>query len=176
LTKAGVGGILKPAQHDREETLLLGRTLLLKRAHERVTISLKLTQLDLDIGQDIAAGNVSAVLDETLRFDPFMRIDMEGSDYTARTLNLFFSLWPRYRNVGVVIQSYLYRSAHDVERLIEFDARKRLVQNAYREPPSVAYQRKTEVDALLCAAETAYVCRFQSPGVTGELRRLLLSR
>jgi proline dehydrogenase len=80
----------------------------------------------------------------------FVRIDMEGSAYTQRTLDLFYRLWDGpepYRNVGVVIQSYLRRSADDVERLIASGARVRLCKGAYKEPPSAAFPDKADVDA-----------------------------
>jgi proline dehydrogenase len=80
--------------------------------------------------------------------DPFVRIDMESSDYTQRTLDLFYRLWEEsYRNVGVVIQSYLRRSEDDVEKLIQTGARVRLCKGAYKEPESVAFPDKSEVDA-----------------------------
>jgi proline dehydrogenase len=110
-------------------------------------VSLKLTQLGLDIGEDIACANMARILDEAARFDQFVRIDMEGSDYTQRTLDLFYCLWSRYKGVGVVIQSYLYRSKSDVEKLIEAGARVRLVKGAYNEPAEIAYPDKRDVDA-----------------------------
>jgi proline dehydrogenase len=75
---------------------------------------------------------------------------MEGSAHTQRTLDLFYRLWnapDSARNVGVVIQSYLHRSAEDVERLIRDGVRVRLVKGAYQEPPSIAYPNKSDVDA-----------------------------
>jgi proline dehydrogenase len=77
----------------------------------------------------------------------FVRIDMERYDYIQPTLDLFEGLWDRYRNVGVVIQSYLFRSADDVERLVRMGAPVRLVKGAYDEPPEVAYADKADADA-----------------------------
>jgi len=82
--------------------------------------------------------------------EQFVRIDMEGSDYTQRTLDLFVRLWnspEAYRNVGVVIQAYLYRSEKDIEMLNAMGARVRLCKGAYKEPASVAYPDKADVDA-----------------------------
>jgi proline dehydrogenase len=110
-------------------------------------ISLKLTQLGLDLSEEIACANMSRILEEAQRFSQFVRIDMEGSDYTQRTLDLFYCLWSRYQCVGVVIQSYLYRSEADVEKLIETGARVRLVKGAYQEPKEIAYPLKKDVDA-----------------------------
>jgi proline dehydrogenase len=122
-------------------------------------VSLKLTQLGLDIDTELAYCNMRTILDAASRFDQFVRIDMEGSPYTQRTLDLFERLWKDYKNVGTVIQSYLYRSKADIERMIELGARVRLVKGAYNEPKEVAHPDKADVDA-------SYV----------ELMRLLLSR
>ncbi len=110
-------------------------------------ISLKLTQLGLDIGSDVAERHMREILEEAARYDQFVRIDMEGSAYTQRTLDLFDALQPDHKNTGVVIQSYLTRSEQDVEKLIEMGARVRLCKGAYDEPREVAFQNKTDVDA-----------------------------
>ncbi|MDQ2744072.1 MAG: proline dehydrogenase family protein [Chloroflexota bacterium] len=110
-------------------------------------VSLKLTQLGLDISEEFAGGSMEQVLDVAASLNTFVRVDMEGSEYTQRTLDLFLQLFVRYPNTGTVIQSYLYRSQADVERLIEAGARMRLVKGAYLEPPTVAFSRKEEVDA-----------------------------
>lgn len=110
-------------------------------------VSLKLTQLGLDIDDGLAAANLRQILKEAARYDQFVRIDMEGSAYTERTLDLFACLWPEFKNVGVVIQAYLYRSEADVARMVELGARVRLCKGAYDEPASVAFPEKSEVDA-----------------------------
>lgn len=111
-------------------------------------ISLKLTQLGLDIDQATCIDNLRRILDTAAKADFFVRIDMEDSPYTDRTLDTFETLWNiGYRNAGVVIQSYLRRSTDDVRRLNTLGARVRLVKGAYREPASVAFQQKSEVDA-----------------------------
>jgi len=110
-------------------------------------VSLKLTQLGLDIDNSLAYQNMRRILDEARRYDQFVRIDMEGSAYTARTVQLFECLWADYKNVGVVIQAYLYRSRQDIERLIELGARVRLCKGAYSEPKEVAFAHKADVDA-----------------------------
>ena len=113
----------------------------------RCNASLKLTHMGLDLGEELAFENTRRVVDEAARLDNFIRIDMESSDYVDRTLQLFYRLFDEYKNVGVVIQSALHRSQSDLEQLIEARARVRLVKGAYLEPPSVAFQRKAEVDA-----------------------------
>lgn len=117
------------------------------RAGVQCNVSLKLTQLGLDLGTDTAIRNLDRILEVAAESGNFVRIDMEGSQYTDRTLDLFFREYERHKNVGTVIQSYLYRSGSDLERLIDAGARVRLVKGAYLEPPTVAYQRKEDVDA-----------------------------
>ena len=111
-------------------------------------ISLKLTQLGLDIDRATAIDNLRRILDAAAKAEFFVRIDMENSDFTDRTLDTFETLWQiGYRNAGVVIQSYLKRSPQDIARMNELGARVRLVKGAYREPREVAFQLKSEVDA-----------------------------
>jgi proline dehydrogenase len=111
-------------------------------------ISLKLTQLGLDVDRATCVDNLRRILEPAQRHGFFVRIDMENSPYTELTLEIFETLWQQqYRNVGVVLQSYLYRSEADAQRLNALGARVRLVKGAYREPKSVAYQQKSEVDA-----------------------------
>lgn len=109
-------------------------------------VSLKLTQLGLDMGEEFALGNLRRVVEEAARLDNFIRIDMESSAYVDRTLDVFQRLFATHKNVGVVIQSMLYRSESDIEHLSQIGARVRLVKGAYLEPPEVAYQRKRDVD------------------------------
>jgi len=110
-------------------------------------VSLKLTQLGLDIDQATCIDNLRRILDVAKAGDFFVRIDMENSPYTDRTLDTFETLWNiGYHNVGVVIQSYLKRSMDDIRRVNALGARVRLVKGAYREPANVAYQQKADVD------------------------------
>ncbi len=108
-------------------------------------LSLKLTQLGLGVDRAVATDNLRRVLDRADGF--FVRIDMESSAFTASTLQVFETVWDQgYRQLGVVLQSDLRRTAADVERMIALGARVRLVKGAYREPATVAFQRKSEVD------------------------------
>jgi proline dehydrogenase len=115
-------------------------------AGSRSGVSIKLTQMGLDLSPALAAENVERIVARAADAGRFVRIDMESSEYVDRTLELFEALWPRYKNVGAVIQSYLYRSAADVEHLIELGASVRLVKGAYNEPPEVAFPRKADTD------------------------------
>lgn len=108
-------------------------------------LSLKLTQLGLDVDPALCGRVLRRILDRA--GETFVRIDMESSHYTESTLRLFEEVWAAgYRNVGVVIQSYLRRSAEDVERLMTLGARVRLVKGAYAEPATVAFPHKRDVD------------------------------
>jgi len=111
-------------------------------------LSLKLTQLGLDVDKATAVDNLRKVLERAEPAGFFVRIDMENSPYTEVTLEIFETLWQQgYREMGVVLQSALYRSEEDLKRLNALGARIRLVKGAYQEPRSVAYQRKEDVDA-----------------------------
>jgi proline dehydrogenase len=110
-------------------------------------ISLKLTQLGASIDRATCVDNLRRILDPAGRHDFFVRIDMENSPWTQMTLDIFETIWQQdYRNVGVALQAALYRSERDVQRMNELGARVRLVKGAYKEPDSVAYPRKADVD------------------------------
>ena len=111
-------------------------------------ISLKLTQLGVDIDRATCIDNMRRILEPAQRHGFFVRIDMENSPYTAITLEVFETLWEQqYRGIGIALQSSLRRTEQDVQRMNELGARVRLVKGAYKEPASVAYQQKEEVDA-----------------------------
>jgi proline dehydrogenase len=110
------------------------------------TISLKLTQLGLDIDEELCARNVTRIVSRAAELDSFVRIDMEDSDHTASTLRVFHRVFSEQRNVGIVIQSYLHRTAEDVDQLVACGAPVRLCKGAYQEPGTVACQRKSEID------------------------------
>ncbi len=115
----------------------------------RANVSLKPTQLGLKLDPQLAYENIRVVVQKAKSVGNFIRIDMEDHPTTDATLNIYRQL--RYTdkldNVGVVIQSYLYRSEGDIEQLIEDGARIRLCKGAYAEPPEVAYPQKADVDA-----------------------------
>jgi proline dehydrogenase len=130
-------------------------------------VSLKLTQMGFDIGEEECFGNIKAVLDEAKKFNTFVRIDMESSDYTQRTLDFFYNrLFHDYAKVtGVVIQSCLRRSEADIDKLIETQARVRLCKGAYLEPPSVAFPDKKDVDRNYVALMERLLERANYPGI-----------
>ena len=119
----------------------------IERAGVGRNISLKLTQLGLDVDRATCIDNLRRILDAATSGGFFVRIDMENSPYTDATLDALETVWNiGCRNVGTVIQSYLKRSPQDIERLNQLGARVRLVKGAYREPRDVAFQQKAEVD------------------------------
>jgi proline dehydrogenase len=110
-------------------------------------ISLKLTQLGLDLDPALCESLVARIADSAARHRNFLRIDMEGSPYTQRTVDLCKRVRARTDSVGTVIQSYLRRSEQDVRGLIAVGCRIRLVKGAYKEPPETAFPAKADVDA-----------------------------
>ena len=124
---------------------------ILDRIHGQrldANVSLKLTAMGLDISEELCVDVVGGVLDRARSYGTFVRLDMESSAYTDRTLRLFEDrLYPSYKdNVGIVLQSYLYRTWSDVERAIQLRCRVRLCKGAYKEPVSVAFPDKRDVD------------------------------
>jgi proline dehydrogenase len=117
-------------------------------AGEQVNVSVKLTQMGLDISEDLCYANMVRILEKAKELRGFVRLDMEGSEYTQRTLDFFtHRLFGNYRDYcGVVIQSALRRSERDIEDLIALSARVRLCKGAYLEPPEVAFPDKKDVD------------------------------
>lgn len=118
-------------------------------------VSVKATQLGLGLDDELCLQNLSAILTAGAerasdgRGATFVRIDMESSDYTERTVALVEKLWSNgHRNVGTVIQSALHRSIDDLRRLIRIGSRVRLVKGAYLEPRAIAYQNRTDVDRM----------------------------
>ena len=115
-------------------------------------ISVKLTHMGLDVDEKLAHDQVAGLVAKAAGMNPrnFVRVDMEGSPYTARTLSLVRELHRVTANqgcVGAVIQSYMHRSEKDVEELLADGIRIRLCKGAYKEPAEIAYQKKSEVDA-----------------------------
>lgn len=128
---------------------------LLHEIEERklqANVSVKLTHMGLDVDEKLARELVSGLVAKAASSNPrnFVRVDMEGSPYTQRTLDLVHELHRQPANAGVVgavIQSYMRRGEQDVEKLLAAGIRIRLCKGAYKEPPEIAYQKKSEVDA-----------------------------
>ncbi len=110
-------------------------------------VSVKLSQLGLDISPDLCLKNLRQIVGQAQRIGTLVTIDMEDSQHTQATLNIFKTLREEFDNVGIVIQAYLYRSEEDVKALIAMGATVRLCKGAYKEPEQIAFPQKKDVDA-----------------------------
>ncbi len=110
-------------------------------------VSVKLTQMGLDISVDLCLDHMRQILRQAKKVGTLVTIDMEDSKHTQVTLNVFKTLREEFDNVGIVIQSYLYRSEQDMKALCAMGANVRLCKGAYKEPATVAFPRKADVDA-----------------------------
>lgn len=146
-------------------------------------ISVKLTQLGLEVDRATVTNNLRQLLDAAADTDCFVRIDMEGSDYTDRTLDIFEDIWHAgSRNVGVVIQAALRRSEADLERILALGARVRLVKGAYQEPKDIAFQHERDIDEaflklmrLLLSAGVYPAIATHDPELIAETKRVASS-
>jgi proline dehydrogenase len=133
------------AQRARDSYLEIFERIAKEKLHANV--SCKLTQLGLDLNTDFCQGLVVSIVEFAARYDNFLRVDMEGSAYTQRTIELVKRVRSKNPAVGTVIQAYLYRSERDIHDLLAYGCRIRLCKGAYKEFPEVAYPRKKDVDA-----------------------------
>jgi proline dehydrogenase len=109
-------------------------------------ISVKPTNLGLSMGEDLCLGNLLRIAAKANETGNFIRFEMEGSQWTQPTLNVFYQALEQYGNIGIVIQAYLYRSEDDLREIISRGGTIRLVKGAYLEPSNVAIQKKADVD------------------------------
>ena len=137
----------------------------IKQTGVDANISIKLTALGLDISQELCEQNVCRILDYAQLFSIFVRIDMEGSAYTERTVDITLRMHKQYEHVGTVIQSCLYRSKKDIEQLVAQGVRVRLVKGAYKEPKTVAFQQRREVDHNFVRLMTMLLLRGNYPAI-----------
>jgi proline dehydrogenase len=133
------------AQRSRDAYLEIFERIAQEGLHANV--SCKPTQLGLQLNLDFCRGLVFSIVEVAARHDNFLRIDMEGSAHTQRTIDLTKQVRARSPAVGTVIQSYLYRSETDVADLLAYGCRIRLCKGAYKESEEVAFPRKADVDA-----------------------------
>lgn len=143
-------------------------------------LSVKLTQLGLDIDEARCYATLRALVEGAKRQDGFVWIDMEQHTYVDRTLDIYRRLVSESPNVGVCLQAYLYRTPRDLTSLIPLGGGVRLVKGAYREPPNVAYPRKRHVDDAFFALATQMIApEARAAGlraVFGTHDRRLISR
>jgi proline dehydrogenase len=153
------------ARHARDTYLqILDR---LRTTGANANVSVKLTQMGLDIDEALCLDNMRAIIGKAKEHGSFVRIDMEQSSYTAKTMQLFTDvLYPEFGNaVGVVLQSYLRRTAADVDLMIGLGARVRLCKGAYKEPDSVAFPDKRDVDANFVSCMERLIEHGNYPGI-----------
>ena len=120
----------------------------IKRDGVRANVSIKLTQIGLGLDEKLSAENLERILSRAKDHSNFIRVDMEDTPYTDKTLNLFSQMRKKgYQSVGIVLQSYLYRTEADARKLLEDKIPIRLVKGAYQEPADKAFPKKADVDA-----------------------------
>ena len=165
LNKRGITAsldLLGESVHNEQEARAAGAEylkILDRIAREKLdaNVSVKLTAMGLDVSEELCISIMYDVLERARKYGSFVRLDMEASNYTQKTLELFENrLYPEFRGtVGVVLQSYLYRTQADVEHMNMLQARVRICKGAYKEPASVAFPDKRDVDLnyLKCMRE-----------------------
>jgi len=164
--------LLGESVHNEAEARAAGDAYvaMLDRINERkanANVSVKLTAMGLDISEELCIATMHKILQRARDYGSFVRIDMESSEYTQRTLDLFEQrLFPAYReNVGVVLQSYLYRTFADVQRANLLKARVRICKGAYKEPETVAYPEKKDVDSNYVRCMQELMTKGNYPGI-----------
>jgi proline dehydrogenase len=164
--------LLGESVHNEAEAHAAGQAYvnMLDRIHERkadANVSVKLTAMGLNISEDLCVAIMHKILQRAREYRTFVRIDMESSEYTQRTIDLFeHRLYPAYReHVGIVLQSYLYRTFADVEHANLLKARVRICKGAYKEPETVAYPVKKDVDASYLRCMQALLEYGNYPGI-----------
>lgn len=141
-------------------------------------VSCKLTQLGLDLSSEFCEGLVQSVVERAAAYGNFLRVDMEGSAYTQRTVELVKRIRGRNPAIGTVIQSYLYRSERDIQDLLAYGCRIRLCKGAYKESAEVAFEKKRDVDGnyirlmqLLLPSGFYHAIATHDPHMIGETIR-----
>jgi len=151
---------------------------LLDRIHaERLdaNVSVKLTAMGLDVSEELCVANMRQILARAREHRTFVRLDMEGSGYTDRTLDIFeHQLHGEFpENVGIVLQSMLRRTTADVDRAIRLHARVRICKGAYQEPAAIAFPDKADVDESYGRIMKRLMCEGNYPGLATHDERLI---
>jgi proline dehydrogenase len=173
------GNFLGESVHDEPNARLAADVYLdvLDRIEQEgldANVSLKFTQLGQDISDRFLAENLGRVLEKARSSDSFIRFDMESSEYVQRTLDAFVALWEEgWRNIGVVLLSYLKRSVGDVAHMNRLGARVRLCKGAYAEPPDAAFQEKRDVDGSFVELMRMLLTEGTYPGIATHDERML---
>ncbi len=157
----------KVAERARDAYINLTKVVSESRNHEQeANISIKLSMMGQKIDTDFCLENLRMLLAAAKEHDVFVRLDMEGSDITASTISLFESVYPDYSDhVGIVLQAYLKRTAKDIDRMCELNARVRICKGAYKEPANIAYQSMDEIRAQFMRHATKLIEHARYPGI-----------
>jgi proline dehydrogenase len=172
--------LLGESVHNEAEARAAGRAYvdlldLIARSKVDGNVSLKLTQMGFDLSDDLCVSIVTEILEKAKATSSFVRLDMESSEYTQRTIDLFAQrLYPAYpEQVGVVLQSMLRRTADDVESAIRNRVRVRLCKGAYLESEKVAFPDKKDVDANYVACMRALLERGNYAGIATHDEKII---
>jgi proline dehydrogenase len=166
--------VTNPAESRRATGAYIDALEAIAREQVDANISLKLTQLGLDLSRELAVAHLRKILERARDLDIFVRIDMESSAYTQRTLEVHQELWDAgFHNVGIVLQAYLYRTASDVQKAIDQGVRVRLCKGAYLEPSRVAYSDKAAVDANFARLMEQLLIHGNQPAIATHDERLI---
>ncbi len=159
--------VTQPAEAEQARDAYLAMLQAMQAAGVEVNVSVKPTQMGLDIDPALCERNIRQILTRAKGLNAFVRLDMEGSPYTQKTLDFFEQrLYTDFRaNVGVVIQSALRRSTNDIAALIRLGARVRLCKGAYLEKPDVAFPDKKDVDAHYVRLMETLMTSGNYPGI-----------
>jgi proline dehydrogenase len=136
-------------------------------------VSIKLTQFGIDLSESACDENVAALVKAAAAIGGFVRIDMESSQYTDRTLALVTRLHREYGACGTVIQAYLHRSAKDIEHLESERVRVRLCKGAYLEPPEIAFEAKAQVDRNYLELARSLLTASEYPAIATHDERII---
>jgi len=140
----------------------------------QANVSLKLTMLGLDSSEELCRDNLTAILDiARSKGNMFVRIDMEGSAYTQKTLDVFLALRREYDNLGIVLQAMLKRTQEDLRRILDAGGRVRLCKGAYKEPPALAFQKMYEIQANFLECVNLLFERCELPAIATHDQRLI---
>ncbi len=144
----------------------------IKNSQVRANVSLKLTQIGLALDENLCAQNLERILSRAREYDNFIRVDMEDTPYTDKTLNILYQMRNKgYKNVGTVLQSYLFRTEADARKLLNDRVPIRLVKGAYQEPADKAFPKKADVDAnydLLAKIMIDAALAMESPKISDD--------
>jgi proline dehydrogenase len=139
--------VASPADAQKARDIYLAIFDRIAKEKLNANVSCKLTQLGLDLSVEFCEGLLLSITERAAAYESFLRVDMEGSFYTQRTVELVKRVRAQTPCIGTVIQAYLYRSEKDIQDLLAYGCRIRLCKGAYKEPAEVAFPRKEDVDA-----------------------------